>query len=221
MLASNAGQSQITIGVPSHTQSAFTVSFSVVWSSSSQGSPMLASRMGQSTTMPMQSQLGSQVSLMVVASSSSQGWPGTEVPPATPSQSKGSPTHSQSLFHASFPVEAFSSSQGVPGRAGPFTTFSQSRQVELKSGSSGNLHTPQSSSMLSPKGMPAQSLGSAKPFTRITRFPPPKVEKRKSPVTGSIIAPSAPDRPVTRSRSVPIIGSPLTSTSNTTTFPIL
>jgi hypothetical protein len=54
-------------------------------------------------------------------------------------------------------------------------------------------------------------LGGANPWTCTTWLPPPKVEKRKSPVTGSVTAPSAPVRPVMNGARVLAIGSPFAS----------
>ena len=50
--------------------------------------------------------------------------------------------------------------------------------------------------------------GDAKPLTRTTWLAPPNVEKRKSPVTGSITAPSAPLSPVRNAVRVAGSGSP-------------
>ena len=214
-----------SISRPSHSHSAVQVSSPVAGSPSSQGVPGCAGPPGtprqssSSTGVPSHTQAAVHVSLVVSGLPSSHAVPGNALPPAMPSQSISRPSHSHSSFQRSFPVDASPSSQAAPVVSGPFTTPRQSVQVELKSGSSGSRQTPHSSNMLGPKGTPAQSFGSAKPFTRITRLPPPNVEKRKCPVTGSIMAPSAPLRPVTRSRSVPVIGKPFASTSNTTTFP--
>jgi hypothetical protein len=56
-------------------------------------------------------------------------------------------------------------------------------------------------------------VGATNPCTTITRFPPPNVEKRKSPVSGSMTAPSAPDRFVMNTRRVAGSGSPFASIS--------
>jgi hypothetical protein len=61
--------------------------------------------------------------------------------------------------------------------------------------------------------------GSAKPFTTITRLPPPNVEKRKSPVTGSMTAPSAPVSPVMKVRRVVTSGLLFPSSSNAPIWP--
>src|SRR6476620_9965490 len=53
--------------------------------------------------------------------------------------------------------------------------------------------------------------GAAKPLTRMILSPEPDVEKRKSPVTGSIVIPSAPIKPQMKSRWFAMIGSPLGS----------
>ena len=62
--------------------------------------------------------------------------------------------------------------------------------------------------------MPATGGGSgrANPLITITRLPPPNVEKRKSPVTGSKNAPSAPSSPLMNVRRDAITGSPFAST---------
>src|SRR5262249_6214172 len=54
-------------------------------------------------------------------------------------------------------------------------------------------------------------VGATNPRTTITRSPPPNVENRKSPVSGSTTAPSAPLRPVMKSRRDAAFGSPLPS----------
>ena len=56
-------------------------------------------------------------------------------------------------------------------------------------------------------------VGATNPCTTITRFPPPNVEKRKSPVSGSMTAPSAPLRFVMNTRRVAGSGSPFASIS--------
>ena len=63
--------------------------------------------------------------------------------------------------------------------------------------------------------LPATGGGSglAKPLTTTTWSPLPNVEKRKSPVTGSMNAPSAPLSPVMNVRRVETIGSPFASTA--------
>ena len=50
--------------------------------------------------------------------------------------------------------------------------------------------------------------GRANPRITITRLPPPNVENRKSPVTGSKNAPSAPSSPVMKVRREATTGSP-------------
>ena len=51
-------------------------------------------------------------------------------------------------------------------------------------------------------------VGAWKPETRTTWLSPPNVEKRKSPVTGSMTAPSAPLNPVMNVRREALIGLP-------------
>lgn len=53
--------------------------------------------------------------------------------------------------------------------------------------------------------------GGAKPRTAITWSVSPNAENRKSPVTGSVTAPSAPVRPVMKDTRVSGMGSPLES----------
>jgi hypothetical protein len=60
--------------------------------------------------------------------------------------------------------------------------------------------------------------GPTKPRTAITWLPTPNVEKRKSPVSGSIVAPSILVRPDRNVRRVANTGSPLASTSNALTL---
>ena len=57
-----------------------------------------------------------------------------------------------------------------------------------------------------------EASGRANPRITITRSPPPNVENRKSPVTGSKNAPSAPSSPVTKVRRDATTGSPFALT---------
>src|SRR5688572_27124159 len=66
----------------------------------------------------------------------------------------------------------------------------------------------QASSNSAQSAFSVHALGEPKPRTATTWLDPPKVENRKSPVSGSTTAPSAPDRPVRKSRREVRMGSP-------------
>lgn len=57
-------------------------------------------------------------------------------------------------------------------------------------------------------GVGVSPIGIANPCTTTTWFPPPNVEKRKSPVSGSITAPSAPVSPEMKTARVAGLGLP-------------